>query len=150
MIFLVEAVERRAIDAEQARLPIGLAEAVEIDQEAHDAIAEAMADRLQAGMHHLAKIKRDRLRRVGRHLVFGALVLHRYSAACASSGGGSRQGATAPSASATASPDRNPSSWKPYPVQAPQNQVCRRPWISFRRFCAAKAAVVYRGCSQRY
>src|ERR1700719_2124379 len=116
MIFLVEAIERRVIDAEQARLPIRLAEPLEIDQEAHDAIAEAMADRLQAGMHHLAKVKRVRLRRVARHHGFGALaffdvlVLHRYSAASASSGGGSRHGATAPSVSATVSPDRNPSS----------------------------------------
>src|ERR1700738_1987315 len=110
MVFLVEAIERRAIDAEHARLPIRLIEAVEVDQEAHDAIAEAMTHRLQAGMHYLAKIERRRLGSVARHLGFGALVLHRYSAACASSGGGSRQGATAPSASATASPDRSPSS----------------------------------------
>src|SRR5476651_137462 len=63
MVFLAETIKRRAIDAEQARLPIRLAEAVEIDQKAHDAIAEAMTDRLQARMHHLAKIERRQLGR---------------------------------------------------------------------------------------
>ena len=60
MIGLVETVERRAVDAEQRRLPVGLIEPVEIDQQAHDAIAEAMAHRLQPRMHHLAEIKRGR------------------------------------------------------------------------------------------
>src|SRR5277367_5720446 len=110
MVFLVETIERRSVDAEQARLPIRLTEAVEIDQEAHDAIAEAMTDRLQARMHHLAEVKRGRLGRVARHHRFDVLALHCYSAACANSGGGCRHGAMAPSDSATASPERNPSS----------------------------------------
>ena len=58
MIGLVETVERRAVDAEQRRLPVGLVEPVEIDQQAHDAVAEAMGDRLQPRMHHLAEIER--------------------------------------------------------------------------------------------
>src|SRR5258708_13499500 len=106
----VETIEGGAIDAEQAGLQIRLAEPVEIDQQAHDAIAEAMTHRLEARMHHLAKIKRRRLGGVARHLRLGDLVLHCYSAASASSGGGSRQGATAPSDSATASADLSPSS----------------------------------------
>ena len=60
MIGFVEAVEGRPVDAEQRTLPVRLLEAVEIDQQAHDAIAEAMADRLQACMHHFAEIKRGR------------------------------------------------------------------------------------------
>src|ERR1700722_3893838 len=120
MIGFVEAVECRPVHGKQARLAVSCVETVEIDQQAHDAIAEAMAHRFQARMHHLAKIKRGG---VGRIVWLGDRLRHGYSAACASSGDGSRHGAAAPSASATASPDRSPSSWKPYPVQAPQNQV---------------------------
>ena len=63
MVGLVEAVERRAVDAEQRRLPVRVRQPVEIDQEAHHAIAEAMAHRLQPRMHDLADVKRRRRRR---------------------------------------------------------------------------------------
>jgi len=43
MIGLPETVQRRAIDAEQRRLPVCGPEPVQIDQQAHDPIAEAMA-----------------------------------------------------------------------------------------------------------
>ena len=58
MIGFVEAVERAPVDAEQQRLPVGDLEPIEIDQQAHHAIAEAMSDRLEAGMHDLANVKR--------------------------------------------------------------------------------------------
>ena len=58
MVGLVEAVERRAVDAEQRRLPVRVRQPVEIDQQAHHAIAEAMADRLQPRMHDVADVKR--------------------------------------------------------------------------------------------
>src|SRR4029450_4650833 len=122
MVGLVETVERRTVDAEQRRLPIRVRQQVEIDQEAHPPIAEAMAHPLQPRMHDVADVER---RGVG--VIARIYCAHYYSAASASSSGGSRHGATAPSASATARPDRNPSSWNPYPVHAPQNQVCRRP-----------------------
>src|SRR6185295_19547274 len=106
MVGLVETVERRTVDAEQRRLPIRVRQPVEIDQEAHHAIAEAMAHRLQPRMHDVTDIKR---RGVG--VIARILCAHDYSAASASASGGSRHGAIAPSASATARPDRNPSSW---------------------------------------
>ena len=58
MIGLVETVERGPVYAEQRRLPVRGVEPVEIDQQAHHAIIEAMADRLQARVHHLAKVER--------------------------------------------------------------------------------------------
>src|ERR1700722_8592939 len=123
VVGLVETIQRGAVHAEQRRLPIGGREVVEVDQEAHHAIIKAMSCWLQPRMHHLAKVQRG-----GLYLVLvcfgpGGRTGHGYSAACASSGGGSRHGTAAPRACATASPDRKPSSWKPYPVQAPQNQV---------------------------
>src|SRR5580692_615486 len=124
VIGLVKTVERRPVDAEQPALPVRGVEPVEVDQEAHDAVAEAMADWLEPRMHHLAEIKRGRgFDGMANGLGFGGWSGHGYSAACASSGGGARHGTDAPSACATSSPDRKPSSWKPYPVQAPQNQV---------------------------
>src|SRR5580704_5972254 len=138
MILFVKAVERAPVDAEQGRLPVRFVEPAEVDQQAHDAIGEAMAHRSEPRMHHVTDIECCGVivMRLGR------VVAHGYSAASANSGGASRHGATAPSASATASPDLSPSSWKPYPVQAPQNQVWRWPWISDSRFCAAKAAAL--------
>lgn len=58
MVLLVETVDRSAVDAEQRRLPVGLVEPVEIDQEAHDAVAEAMAHRLEPRMHDVAEKER--------------------------------------------------------------------------------------------
>jgi hypothetical protein len=58
VIGLVETVERGPVYAEQRRLPVRGVEPVEIDQQAHHAIIEAMADRLQARVHHLAKVER--------------------------------------------------------------------------------------------
>ena len=114
VIGLVETVERRAVDAEQGRLPVRGVKPVEIDQQAHDAVAEAMPHRLETGMHHLAEIKRGRgVEPIALGYGSGGFIRHRHSAACASSGGGARHGTTAPSASATARPDRNPSSWNP-------------------------------------
>ena len=111
VVGLVETVERRPVDAEQRRLPVRLRQPVEIDQKAHHAIAEAMAHRFQPRMHHLADVKRRRgVGGSSGRFRFGKMCAHGYSAASASSGGGSRHGATAPSASATARPDRNPSS----------------------------------------
>src|SRR5207237_7567993 len=87
VVSFAERVERRPVHAEQRRQPVSLAEPVEIDQQAHDAIAEAMAHRLQPRMHDVAEIKRGG--------IFGSFVSqseHCYSAACTSSGGGSSQG----------------------------------------------------------
>jgi hypothetical protein len=89
MVVFVEAVERRAVDAEQRRLPIGFIEPVEVDQKAHHAVPEAMRKRLQPRMHHLAEIKR----RGGLWTGVVASNAHRYSAASANSAGVSRQGA---------------------------------------------------------
>src|SRR4051812_12251750 len=112
MVGLVETVERRAVDAKQRRLPVCVRQPVEIDQEGHHAIAEAVTDRLQPRMHDAADVKRGSLGSDG-FPRFDWPCAHDYSAASASSCGGSRHGATAPSASATARPDRNPSSWNP-------------------------------------
>ena len=111
VIGLVEAVEGRPVHAEQQTLPVRRLEAIQVDQQTHDAIAEAMAHRFQARMHHLAKVKRSRgVLCIAIGFGFGGWLAHRYSAACANSGGGARHGTAAPSASATARPDRNPSS----------------------------------------
>src|SRR4051812_5428016 len=100
-----ETVERRAIHAEQRRLLVGFVQPVKIDQKAHHPIAEAMAHRFEPRMHDFAEVERGGMS--------GDVVDplgHRYSAASASSGGASRHGAVAPSASATARPERSPSS----------------------------------------
>ena len=116
MIGFAEAIERRTVDAKQRRLPVRGVEPVEIDQEAHDAIAEAMADRLEPCMHDVAEVQHGcGVGGIATGFRFmrargGGLIRHGYSAACASSGGGSRHGTVAASASATANPDRNPSS----------------------------------------
>ncbi len=70
-----------------------------------------MAHRLQPRMHHVAEVKRGRnVLGIAIDFGFGGWLGHRYSAACASSGEGARHGTAAPNASATARPDRNPSS----------------------------------------
>ncbi|MCW0417700.1 hypothetical protein NB689_003454 [Xanthomonas sacchari] len=51
-----------------------------------------------------------------------------------------------PSAAATSTALRRPSSWKPKPQPAPANQVLRWPWISPLRACAATDAWVCSGC----
>jgi hypothetical protein len=58
VIGFVETIQSRPVHAEQPRLPVRRVKPVEIDQKAHHAIAEAMADRLQTRMHHAAKIER--------------------------------------------------------------------------------------------
>ena len=58
MVGLVEAAGAGAVDAEQARLPVGFIESVEVDEETHDAISEAMAEWLQPRVHDLADIER--------------------------------------------------------------------------------------------
>ena len=58
MINLVKAVKRPSVDAEQGRLPVGHLEAIEIDQQAHHAIAETVSDRFEAGMHDVTDVKR--------------------------------------------------------------------------------------------
>src|SRR5882757_2542186 len=126
MILFVKAIERRAIDAEQRGLPVRGLKSVEVDQHAHDAVAESVADRFEPRMHDLADIKRGVVVRFG----VRGWNAHCHSAASENRKAAMRHGAVAPSASATARPERSPSSWKPYPVQAPQNQVCRCPWIS--------------------
>src|SRR5690606_14341632 len=50
-------------------------------------------------------------------------------------------------ASATFSPDFSPSSWKPKPVQAPANQVSRRPWMPASLRCATTDSAPKTGCS---
>jgi hypothetical protein len=57
MVGLVETVERRAVGAEQRRLPVRVRQPVEIDQEAHHAIAEAMTHRLEPRMDDAADVK---------------------------------------------------------------------------------------------
>src|SRR6185369_13176581 len=99
MVDLVEAVERRAVDAKQRRLPVCVRQPVEIDQEAHHAIAEAMAHRLQPRMHDVTDVKRRGVGAIIRTFWFCRCCAHDYSAASASSSGGLRHGATAPSAS---------------------------------------------------
>ena len=74
MIGFVEAVEGRPIDAEQRRLPVGRIEPVEIDQQAHHAIVEAMAGRLEARMRDLAEVKHRG--GVGRTICLGGIVQH--------------------------------------------------------------------------
>src|SRR5882672_6162275 len=146
MILFVKAIERRAVDAEQRRSPVRGLELVEVDQQAHDAVTEAVTDRFEPRVHDLADIERGGVVRFG----VRGWNAHRHSAASENRKAAVRQGAIAPSASATARLERRPSSWKPYPVQAPQNEVCRCPWISGRRFWAAKARAVNCGWSQRY
>src|SRR5882724_10121604 len=106
MILFVKAIERRAIDAEQRGLPVRGLELVEVDQQAHDAVAEAVADRFEPRMHDLADIKR------GGVVCFGVRgwYAHRHSAASENRKASVRHGTVAPSASATARPERNPSS----------------------------------------
>jgi hypothetical protein len=95
VIGLVEAVERGPVYAEQRRLPVRGVEPVEIDQQAHHAIIEAMADRLQARVHHLAKVERGGSNPAATRFGFGRLIGHGYSAACASPRSGPRHGAAA-------------------------------------------------------
>ena len=61
---------------------------------------------------------------------------------------GLRHGTVAPSAIAASRPERSPSSWKPWPVQAPANEVRRTPWISSRRACADSARASNCGCAK--
>jgi hypothetical protein len=60
VIGFVETIKSRPVHAEQPRLPVCRIKPVEIDQKAHHAIAEAMADRLQTRMHYVAEIERGR------------------------------------------------------------------------------------------
>src|SRR5262249_17352489 len=83
MVLLMEAIEASSIDRKQRRHAVGVIEPVEINQQAHDAVAEAMGLRLEARMHHLAEIE-------SRWIARGHLG---YSAACASAAGSLRQGA---------------------------------------------------------
>jgi hypothetical protein len=45
MVGFVKTIERRAVDTKQRRQPVRLLEPVEIDQQAHHAIAETVSDR---------------------------------------------------------------------------------------------------------
>src|SRR5262245_26504180 len=56
---------------------------------------------------------------------------------------------TSPTASATANPACRPSSWKPAPKYAPQNQVRPRPCSDHNWRCAFMAAASKIGCSYR-
>src|SRR6202035_1335917 len=100
VIGLVETIERSPVHAKQGRLTIRGVKPVEIDQQAHHAVAKAMSHRLEAGMHDLAKVKRGGIDLVLALGSFAGRIRHGYSAACASSGGASRHGTAAPSASA--------------------------------------------------
>jgi len=61
MITLAKTKQGTSIDSEQGRHRVGLIQAIEIDEEAHDPIGESMPDRFQTGMHDVAAIERRRL-----------------------------------------------------------------------------------------
>ena len=50
--------------------------------------------------------------------------------------------------SATCTADRIPSSWKPYPHHAPQNQTPPEPCNPSIVFCASIASLLNRGCAR--
>jgi len=58
VVGLIETVKGRPVHAEQSGLPVRHIEPVEIDQQAHHAVAEAMALWFEARMHDLAEVKR--------------------------------------------------------------------------------------------
>src|ERR1700752_3224856 len=87
----VKTVESCPVGAEQRRHTIGFVKPVEIDQQAHHAVAEAMPHGLQPCMHHFAKVE------TGCVVASRDRVSHGYSAASASPAGSSCHGAVAPS-----------------------------------------------------
>src|ERR1700761_6740496 len=126
---------------EQAQVAVEASQLAEIEKNVKAAVAQGMFARLPADMSYGAGIDRRNRQAAAGNGLDGMTAIRPNSSA-------TRQGRrTPPSCSATARPACNPSSWKPAPKYAPQNQVWRPPWSDQSWRCAASVAASNTGWS---
>ena len=122
VVAIVEAEEIEPVVGEKAKPPVERVQFIQVDEQPEQPVAESVRRRPEPAMEHRAEIES----RGGAHAARSSAGDRGHDAAVTmrDDSFATRHGRrTPPSCSATASPACSPSSWKPAPKCAPQNQT---------------------------